>query len=136
MARLINADALHKRLDALFEDIEGDKRLSRSERSCMSGAVDECIDLLESTPLEKPQKWVSVKDRLPEPEETVLVCAEAKENRGHRVCAVTQMVERDVFGQLVKRWRSPWNGFREMYEITHWMPLPEPPEEDESHDGT
>ena len=76
-------------------------------------------------------RWINVNDRLPEPEETVLVCAEAKENRGHRVCAVTKMVERDVFGQLVKRWRSPWNGFREMYEITHWMPLPEPPEEDE-----
>ena len=28
-------------------------------------------------------------------------------------------------------WVSPWQFFFSMYEITHWMPLPESPERDE-----
>jgi len=57
--------------------------------------------------------WISVKDRLPEERETVLVfiqeLAEDKENIAMDVSYV-------------------WSGkFHSLPPITHWMPLPEPP---------
>lgn len=57
--------------------------------------------------------WISVKDRLPEPHTDVLFFG------------------RDGFfigwyGYLMKKWRS--DEFGEVQEVTHWMPLPTPPE--------
>ena len=65
------------------------------------------------------EKWISVKDRMPEPGVNVLarcfyhecwqmfVCHVSKINTGHWYTGIT--------GQWV--------------QVTHWMPLPEPPEE-------
>lgn len=57
-------------------------------------------------------KWISVEDRLPETNDTVLVL-----HKNRHVC---------TNAWLKKKWwidygRNP---------ITHWMPLPEPPKED------
>lgn len=60
-------------------------------------------------------EWISVNDRLPEPGEDVLVC-------NHWGDIDTDMV-----------WINP-DGKTEFYfdktNVTHWMPLPEPPKED------
>ena len=57
-----------------------------------------------------PMKWISVKDRLPEPNQKVL--AYRADSKGtyeeYRLC----------FGWALKG------------AITHWMPLPEPPKEE------
>ncbi len=59
-------------------------------------------------------KWISVKDRMPERFERVLVCREDKKvEQGFRDVGDWWK----VYGTRTKH-------------ITHWMPLPEPPKED------
>lgn len=62
--------------------------------------------------------WISVKDRLPEP--------------GHRVLAASVYFTGECWMAVNGTWYR-YNGFDmdHLFEsITHWMPLPEPPEED------
>lgn len=77
------------------------------------------------------QKWISVKERMPEAEQKVLVYAVgyAFGFEGDTVMAITcQSMHRD--GSMY--WHSPWQYFQSDYKITHWMPLPDAPEvEDE-----
>lgn len=67
------------------------------------------------------QEWISVKDRLPEPQQEVLVSV------------LNDVLFRDIarVGSLDSRgiWRvdTPHEYFHR--NITHWMPLPEPPKE-------
>ena len=75
-------------------------------------------------------EWISVEERLPEPNEECLVSARV----GDRVVI--------DLGEIVKCWNGLTNkyGFTWMItndwdegegcEITHWMPLPEPPKGD------
>ncbi len=70
-------------------------------------------------------EWISVEDRLPETNEAVLL-------HGCSCCCVAYL---DVYGQ----WEP--EGVESSYDMayvvlqvgnpTHWMPLPEPPEESE-----
>ena len=60
-------------------------------------------------------EWISVKDRLPEKWEDVLICNCYSE------------VDTDMI------WENPSGSFEFYFEggnVTHWMPLPEPPKED------
>ena len=64
------------------------------------------------------RKWIPVSERLPEKRETVLVC--------------------DVRENYMNAWeylgRDEWlydSSIWETKEITHWMPLPEPPKGEE-----
>ena len=75
-------------------------------------AVDIAFDALERS------GWISVKDRLPERYIPVLTC------RAHQPSG--KVVELG-FLDISKRWKI--YGTR-IVSVTHWMPLPEPPEED------
>lgn len=74
--------------------------------------------------------WIPCSERLPDLPDgewayrTVIVCV-----RGH---AFPLSYEREkVRGKTVERWKWTWNRIYEKPDsITHWMPLPEPPEED------
>lgn len=64
-------------------------------------------------------EWIYVKDRLPPQYESVLIAV--KENDKYEV----------DFGYIDER--GEWTIFSDFdigHEITHWMPLPEPPKED------
>lgn len=87
----------------------------------------ECNSLMIKIDMEKYfelyiPKWVSVKDRLPEISKNVLLCYEL-------ICFDRKYP--DIFiGYLKdnKIWRIGKEDF--IFEsITHWMPLPEPPED-------
>lgn len=68
--------------------------------------------------LSKP-KWIPVTERLPEKEQCYLVVLK---NRTVDFCFYTK---RFGFGMyLAKKWESAND------EVTHWMPLPEPPKEE------
>lgn len=72
---------------------------------------DVVIEDIRSMPtLTPPNEWVSVEDRLPEPTYCVLVYT------------TDFTIEVDAIGSDGE-WIS--------YEVTHWMPLPAPPEEGE-----
>ena len=61
--------------------------------------------------------WISVKDKLPEPLEDVLVCHTC----GKVTCSY-------------KLYAGDWS-LESLYgPVTHWMPLPEPPKEVRDHD--
>lgn len=55
--------------------------------------------------------WISVNDRLPKPEEQVIGCFED---------GFIATVSTDANGE--------WELWTDSGEVTHWMPLPEPPE--------
>ena len=66
---------------------------------------------------EPEQRWISVKDRLPDSFKPVIVCREKAKGE-----FIVEQGHRDV------------NGWWKVYgtrtkSVTHWMPLPEPPKE-------
>ena len=63
-------------------------------------------------------EWIRVEDRLPESKGEVLI---SYERYGKRVVDITCWLN-GHFAITV------WSWFN--YEITHWMPLPEPPKEE------
>lgn len=81
--------------------------------------------LTDSIALLKERQWVSVKDRLPEESGWVMVC-----NKGYGYVSVvhysSKWCEFNNFDCLLpqsEERRAKWS------DITHWMPLPEPPKE-------
>ena len=63
-------------------------------------------------------RWISVEERLPDVKKEVIVCD--KMPNGMRYVTTAFMLEDCAF----------LNDCGRMYEVTHWMPLPEPPKED------
>ena len=79
------------------------------------------------------QRWISVNDRLPEPNVNVLVYAVGvlEEFIGAKTIAITSMSDTNRFtgyGKTEPYWLDAWQYFLIDYKITHWMPLPEEPE--------
>lgn len=76
-------------------------------------------------------EWISVKYRLPEHNTPVLIFAEGKHEAfiGSTVIAITHIGNQKIWPDSPDYWTwvSPWQYFMTDYEITHWMPLPEPP---------
>ena len=67
-------------------------------------------------------KWIPVTERLPEEWVTVLVWSR---------CG---FCETAVYLGIPGKWRVTWNhDMLEVDTITHWMPLPEPPEGGDNH---
>ena len=59
-------------------------------------------------------KWISVKDRLPENDDTVLTYTSLGYSFNHFLNITDNGKKKNI-----------WNGCA---KVTHWMPLPEPPE--------
>lgn len=73
--------------------------------------IDMLVDELENPTLTPPNEWVSAKERLPKPFECVIVCYA---NRSVHLAWVYT--------------NGKWL-FEERYgSVTHWMPLPAPPD--------
>ena len=89
--------------------------LIESARYWGSGTSEEIAEHLIDNGL-TVQEWISVKDRLPEPWEQVLIYSR------HDFC------ESAFYIGVPGKWRVTWN--HEMLDadsVTHWMPLPELP---------
>lgn len=103
-------------------------------------------------------EWISVKDRLPEPEQVVLAFCEVKPNGGKHQCIGFYVPDNWPSEQSDFNWEYECYGdyceeiddyfvkegwYERIYNwddysavgignfVTHWMPLPEPPKEDE-----
>lgn len=63
-------------------------------------------------------KWISVKDRLPNDNTLNIVFMRRSGNYGFCTFKIAAWVD------------GKWNGPCFPWEVTHWMPLPEPPKED------
>ena len=70
-------------------------------------------------------KWISVKERLPNLEDGKFGSYYAIVNRPYGV-SYAWYTEDTLRGKKVKRWKS-FSGA--LTDVTHWMPLPEPPKQ-------
>ena len=78
-------------------------------------------------------RWIPVTKRLPEVGKDVLIYAIGKSDDLSSVIAITNRMIFRLFptSEGTEMWKSPWQYFTDNYEITHWMPLPEPPKEED-----
>ena len=88
-------------------------------------------------------RWISVEERLPEGEDPVLILVKETEHYGlHKEKSKVYYCQYLAYWDD-EEWYTTWcNGCRKItdtanepnaddYEVTHWMPLPEGPKEDE-----
>ena len=81
------------------------------------------------------QEWISVKDRLPELNEIVLaVLNEPNKRLNYPYEEKTLLLFRRGYKYITgyeEKWERPFGAETRDYndEVTHWMPLPEPPKE-------
>jgi hypothetical protein len=108
--RLIDGDALIKWIN--------DQRCAdcpdKQDERCAACQWDDAIMSIETAPT--IGGWISVKDRLPEPYETVAVIAKAD---CWSYCLGWLNGDEWVIAEEAS----------EEWAVTHWMPLPEPPKE-------
>ena len=107
--------------EGLFCDIAQCVGQPGNTSECAGGYCDqrrtwERLKEYEDTGLEPEQilRWISVTDRLPETNKAVIVCR--KDGR----------VEQGIFRGVNGWWKVYGTNTK---SITHWMPMPEPPEE-------
>jgi len=84
-------------------------------------------------------QWISVKDRLPKVEEQVLVYGRAS-LQSARFVQPAMLKKRLTYGEKLITDELWWDGYDiigydgetdEIVEVTHWMPLPNPPKNTE-----
>ena len=97
--RLIDGDALKEEVDMAW---------------CPDMAVSEIWNVIDDAPT--VSGWVSVKDRLPEHGKRYLIYATSGDNK------IGYITTTAFGGHFVL------SGRRAYWKVTHWMPLPEPPE--------
>lgn len=84
----------------------------------------------------KAGEWISVKDRLPEIEDTVDIWVTCSRwsgdlSNGRRECSYHRLDSK-----YVKGWRKSedlhyYNMLHQELVVTHWMPLPNPPQNEQ-----
>lgn len=73
-------------------------------------------------------EWISVKDRLPNVEKTKSDYEEVMVLATNGEVTRAMYYERKVrYGKTVYYWKWCWGKTYNRNDITHWMPLPEPP---------
>lgn len=91
-----------------------------AEWNMRMGLLSEALSLGIAALREQESKWISVEERLPEYGKYVLVADER--NRFIGLFSLEKTEENYVF------WRGMRNWTMDVIAITHWMPLPQPPE--------
>ena len=128
MARAIDGDKLVENLRLIATCWSVSPYVSKEKHN---GAIDMLREVereVKKAPLlTPPNKWVSVEERLPNSQEDVLVVAFWHErwqtmvgwhsDMGKKWCVITPHGEREPGG------------------VTHWMPLPAPPERQEANNN-
>ena len=87
---------------------------------CGSILNPQAADMLEKLAAEKDAKkpeWISVNDRLPDSNNVVFACIDDGQ------CKIVRSAYVSSYGK--------WKWIEEHQTVTHWMPLPEPPKEEE-----
>lgn len=94
-------------------------------------------EVLNAPAVDAEPKWISVKARLPEAEGDYLVCSEFANIRSLKIMTFALNLESVDEYCFAGEKRPGWwdfdgeTGNYEWSHVTHWMPLPELPREDE-----
>lgn len=132
MARAIDADRLLNALNSVISDYTSEGKYP--DRF----GIDDAINLVEDAPTLTPQnEWVSVDDRLPEEDPHI-----KKFIDGEIFGLLTVLVYNGEVKQTNRFFcNAPKFGFSKTdgwewasSNVTHWMPLPEPPEKERDHE--
>ena len=114
--RLIDADILADEIESMKISVSGRPATFDEAKSDVMQVIDEqkTVDAAEVL----RDQWFSVEDRLPEVFRPVIVCREKVKG---------EYVVEQGYKDVVDWWKV--YGTRTK-KVTHWMPLPDPPEED------
>ena len=110
--RLIDADALLNGFDVHWVTEYDEAGLSMEYNAVPVGAIE------NAPTIDAMPKWISVEERLPGAKGPYLVCGE------HWIAGAKTITT------ICFWWGDRWDRDG-VFEITHWMPLPEPPKEEE-----
>ena len=121
-------DVMEKLVDLLREapyNIFGNKLGNCYFDSCLELIADHLISNGVTV-----QEWIPVTERLPDNKEHDWVLAQVVEDNGfmHIPNVMEYRQQRNDWLDEICGWLSEHNG---AFTVTHWMPLPVPPEEDE-----
>lgn len=110
MARLIDADVLANKIMEIWDRAENEGRTDIA--NFIANIIVPCI--VGTPTIEPKQEWISVKDRLPEEgQEVICFCAGNLTN---------------VYTWTGEGWEDSYGYYEDDDIISHWMPMPEPPE--------
>ena len=96
---------------------ECDLNYEQGTRGEQKQSLKRAIDILENS--QEVKHWISVKDKLPNSEERVLVFEKA--------LGKIDNIHKDVITMNWITSSGEWVNMGDNYIVTHWMPLPEPP---------
>lgn len=100
---------------------------------CLDALVRDAFCYIKQLEARVPM-WISVKDRLPEPNTDVLLIAHGWKERSVYIGRLRTVEPTKSWLTGITSKGSDWTiwGFSYIVEpiVTHWMPLPEPPKED------
>jgi len=103
--------SIHVCEDCPYESCNGVTR----RRTCVDELEADALAYIQQLEAKEP-KWISVKERLPEEADEVLV-----------FCRNGETTWTNLAHRVGKQW---WRVGVPMQCVTHWMPMPEPPEEE------
>jgi hypothetical protein len=123
MARMIDADNLAEGLKYHYQPTDQECDFDRQWAVGYNAGLNRALySIAYARTIEPKHEWISVKDRLPEVGQKVLVCdVDPDSDYGIKVLSL----ECDEKGTY---WDDGDGWWFEPEDMSHWMPLPEPPE--------
>ena len=132
MALLRKGDVINAINDEVLS-VTRDKPWSAATKELTRLALYELKQNVEELPEVAERGWISVKDRLPEPEREVLLIAHGWKSRILYIGCLHHMDAQKSWLTGITSKESDWliQGWSYLKEptVTHWMPLPELPKE-------
>lgn len=115
-------ESIKKMLPSVHEVVLFPSQSTKASDSDVVAKMDAAIKKAKGNSLNNSDGWISVKERLPAPQEEVLWWNKAAQQAG-----VSSYEYMPLFNDTMIDWGDAGNV--SIKNFTHWMPLPKPPED-------